>query len=248
MDINLRATAAVAPLSRIRTMPDPPLLISPSAAIGNQPELVVIDGASASSVQQALKRATDVVLSFMLLLVLIPVLVAIAISVRLTSDGPVIFRQVRIGWHGHPFTIYKFRTMTSGAEAALVDLRDRNDVDGPLFKIHLDPRRTRLGAVLRKLSLDELPQLFNVIKGDMSLVGPRPFVPSESAAFTGWAARRFDVRPGMTGQWQISGRNNLPFDELKRLDHQYVSEWTLWKDLWILLITPAKVVRREGAY
>ena len=247
MDINLTSTAAASPLTRFTTMPEPPALLAP-LTLTSQRDLAIIGDAPSRSFQQALKRGADVMLSFILLLVLLPVLAAIAIGVRLTSDGPALFRQVRIGWHGRPFTIYKFRTMTTGAEEALVDLRDRNDVDGPLFKIHLDPRRTGLGAVLRKLSLDELPQLFNVLKGDMSLVGPRPFVPSESAAFTGWAARRFDVRPGMTGQWQISGRNNLPFDELKRLDHEYVSEWTLWKDLWILLITPAKVVRREGAY
>lgn len=243
MEINLPVTTTLP----FRPATEP--LVDDIGVVSYSPsEFGLVAAGTSRVLQQWIKRLTDIALSLFLLLVLTPVLIAIAISVRLTSPGPALFRQVRIGWRGQPFTIYKFRTMTTNAEDLLIDLRDRSDVDGPLFKLHLDPRRTRLGAVLRKLSLDELPQLFNVIKGDMSLVGPRPFVPSESAAFTGWAARRFDVRPGMTGRWQVSGRNNLPFDELKRLDHEYVSEWSFWRDLQILLITPARVVRREGAY
>ena len=243
MQVNLPVTTALP----FRPASDP--LIDDIAVLGYAPpDLGLVAAGTSQVLQQWVKRLTDIALSLVLLLVLTPVLIAIAISVRLTSPGPALFRQVRIGWRGQPFTIYKFRTMTTDAEELLIDLRDHSDVDGPLFKLHRDPRRTRLGAVLRKLSLDELPQLFNVIKGEMSLVGPRPFVPSESAAFTGWAARRFDVRPGMTGRWQVSGRNNMPFDELKRLDHEYVSQWSFWRDLQILLITPARVVRREGAY
>ena len=242
---------------RRETIGSSPTLVSTvsgagTAAISRRAEshrpLVDPVGVSQKPYQQAAKRTADVVLSLLLLLVLAPVLLVLAVAVRLSSPGPVIFRQVRTGRGRRPFTIYKFRTMTAGSDALILDLRDRSDVDGPLFKIRCDPRRTPLGAVLRKLSLDELPQLWNVVKGDMSLVGPRPFVPSESAAFTGEAGRRFDVRPGMTGLWQVSGRNNVPFEELKRLDHSYVSDWSLWRDVQILAVTPFKVVRREGAY
>lgn len=235
MEVNFRAALAIKP-PVART-------IEEALAVAS-----LVEEARSKRIQQTVKRVTDVLLSVLLLVILVPVLLAIAVCVRLTSKGPALFRQVRIGRHGRPFTIYKFRTMTIGAEDLQLDLRDRNDVDGPLFKIHLDPRRTRLGAVLRKLSLDELPQLLNVLRGEMSLVGPRPFVPAESAAFTGWAARRFDVRPGMTGLWQVSGRNNVQFEELQRLDQSYVDQWSLWRDLQIMAITPFKVVRREGAY
>jgi lipopolysaccharide/colanic/teichoic acid biosynthesis glycosyltransferase len=123
-----------------------------------------------------------------------------------------------------------------------------NDVDGPLFKARRDPRITRVGGFLRKTSLDELPQLINVLTGEMSLVGPRPFVPGESQEINGWASRRFDVRPGMTGLWQVSGRSDLPFEELCRLDYSYVASWSLWWDLHILWQTPASVLRGHGAY
>src|SRR5258708_30568034 len=117
--------------------------------------------------------------------------------------------------------------MTAGAERVVIDLRDHSDIDGPLFKMYDDPRVTSAGRVLRRLSIDELPQLLNVLKGDMSLVGPRPFIPAESAAFDDWSAKRFGVRPGMTGHWQGSGRNDLPFEELKRLDPEYLTAWSL---------------------
>ncbi len=142
----------------------------------------------------------------------------------------------------------KFRSMEVGADQLKLDLRTRNDVDGPLFKLHKDHRVTRLGGFLRRTSLDELPQLINVLIGKMSLVGPRPFVPDESAEIDGWALRRFDVRPGMTGLWQTSGRSDLPFEELRQLDYAYVASWSLWWDLKILWHTPASMMHGHGAY
>lgn len=212
--------------------------------------LTVMDVAprSLSPVSRFVKRATDIVVSAVLLVILSPLMAAVAIAIKTTDPGPVFFRQPRAGHRGREFRIFKFRTMTVNAEEMKIDLRDNNDVDGPLFKLHFDPRVTRVGRYLRSTSLDEIPQLINVLLGQMSLVGPRPFVLDESAEINGWAARRFDVRPGMTGLWQISGRNDLPFEELRQLDYAYVASWSLWWDLKILWMTPASVLRREGAY
>lgn len=198
--------------------------------------------------QAVVKRTLDVVISAALLVVLFPAFCVIALAIKATSPGPVFFRQVRIGRDGRPFRIIKFRTMTVGAESYLVSLRSLSDSKGPLFKMHEDPRVTSAGRFLRRFSIDELPQLINVLTGDMALVGPRPFVPAESEAFEDWSKVRFSVRPGMTGHWQTSGRNDLPFDELKRLDFEYVSTWSLWWDLRILGRTPLSVLRRHGAY
>jgi exopolysaccharide biosynthesis polyprenyl glycosylphosphotransferase len=210
--------------------------------------LPVIDVAPAtlSMADRFAKRVMDIVASGLILLVTAPVLAIIAIAVKATSPGPILFRQRRTGKNGTTFQIYKFRTMRKGAENEKAQLA--NQVDGPLFKVYKDPRITRVGAFLRKTSLDELPQLINVLKGDMSLVGPRPFITTESAEIGGWATRRFDVRPGMTGLWQISGRNDLPFEELCRLDYSYVASWSLWWDARILWHTPAMVLHRHGAY
>ncbi len=200
-------------------------------------------------VSRATKRAMDVGVSAVALTLLSPLLLAIAVAVRYTSPGPVFFRQERVGYKGRAFRIVKFRTMAVGADDLKIDLRAHaNDVDGPLFKLHDDPRVTRVGKFLRATSLDEIPQLLNVLVGHMSLIGPRPFVPDESAGIDGWAARRYDVRPGMTGLWQISGRNDLPFEELRQLDYAYVASWSLWWDLKILWQTPGSVLRRQGAY
>jgi len=194
------------------------------------------------------KRGLDIVASATGLLLLSPFLLAIAVAVKLTSPGPVLFRQDRTGRNGTTFRVCKFRTMYVDAEQRRAALAASSESDGPLFKLHDDPRVTKVGSVLRKTSLDELPQLLNVLWGDMSLVGPRPFVTSESAEIAGWAARRFAVRPGMTGLWQISGRSDLPYEELRRLDYSYVASWSLWWDLRILWHTPAAVFRRRGAY
>ncbi len=193
------------------------------------------------------KRACDLFIASLVLLLTAPVLAAVAIVIKATSPGPVLFRQQRIGRGRKPFTIYKLRTMHADAERQQPLLDGANEMDGPMFKIRSDPRSTPLGHLLRRSSLDELPQLFNVIKGDMSLVGPRPFVPKESEALDGAAERRFEVRPGMTGLWQVSGKNDLTFDELRRLDYLYVASWSIWWDLRILLVTPARVLR-NGAF
>jgi lipopolysaccharide/colanic/teichoic acid biosynthesis glycosyltransferase len=190
----------------------------------------------------------DIAVSALQILLLSPLMALIAVAIKMTSAGPVFFRQDRVGYKGGIFRIIKFRTMEVGADEVKIDLREHNDVDGPLFKLHNDPRVTAVGRFLRSTSLDELPQLFNVLGGKMSLVGPRPFVPDESAGIDGWAARRFEVKPGMTGLWQISGRNDLSFDELRQLDYVYVASWSLWWDLKILWNTPGSVLRRHGAY
>src|SRR5579875_3084815 len=200
------------------------------------------------TLSRALKRAMDLCVSACLLLVLAPLIVGIAIAIKATSPGPVLFRQPRTGRGGVPFEILKFRSMEVGAERLKIDLREHNEVDGPLFKLRHDPRVTKVGRFLRRTSLDEIPQLFNVLLGQMSLVGPRPFVPDEARGFADWATRRFDVRPGMTGLWQVSGRNDLPFAELQQLDYAYVASWSLWWDLKILWHTPGTVLRRDGAY
>ncbi|MEV6597404.1 sugar transferase [Actinoplanes sp. NPDC051346] len=177
-----------------------------------------------------------------------PVLLTVALCVRLTSRGPVLFRQVRVGRDGSEFRIYKFRSMYVDAEARLAELRHLNEHDGVLFKIRDDPRVTPVGRWLRRLSLDELPQLLNVLSGQMSLVGPRPPLPSEVAVYADDVRRRLAVKPGMTGLWQVSGRSDLPWEEAVRLDLRYVENWSLSLDLVILLRTMTAVVRSSGAY
>ncbi len=194
------------------------------------------------------KRTLDVAVSGTIVVLTAPAWLVLAALIKVTSRGPVLFTQERVGRGGEVFEIYKFRTMRANAEHQRAALAVDNEVDGPLFKIRADPRVTRVGRVLRATSLDELPQLLNVLKGDMSLVGPRPFVVAESNLIDGWATRRFEVRPGMTGLWQVSGRNDLPFEELRRLDYAYVVSWSLWWDLKILWQTPGCVLRRRGAY
>ena len=212
--------------------------------------LALIDVAPArlNLAARAVKRTCDLVLGSVLLLFALPGLAAVAISIKLTSPGPVLFRQERIGKDNKPFTIYKLRTMAHDAEQKLSQLAESNEMDGPLFKIRADPRTTTLGRFLRKTSLDEAPQLFNVLRGEMSLVGPRPFVPAESSAIDGSAQRRFEVRPGMTGLWQVSGRSELTFEEMQRLDYLYVASWSIWWDFRILWMTPARVFRGHGAF
>ena len=195
--------------------------------------------------QRIAKRAIDVCVSAGMLIVLSPVMAIVALRIKRGSPGSVLFRQERTGRSGRAFTMYKFRTMSDGADGGP---RPASDMDGPVFKVKADPRVTSVGRVLRRYSLDEVPQLLNVLLGQMSLVGPRPLPPSESAAFIGWAARRLDVRPGMTGYWQVSGRNDLTFAELQQLDHAYATSWSLWWDLKILWQTPGAVLARRGAY
>jgi exopolysaccharide biosynthesis polyprenyl glycosylphosphotransferase len=193
------------------------------------------------------KRVIDVTGAVAGLILLAPLLGAIAVAIKVSSPGPVFFRQVRTGRDGQPFTILKFRTMEVDAEKHRYELVECNAVDGPIFKMRDDPRVTNVGETLRSLSLDELPQLVNVLCGEMSLVGPRPFPVEESAQINGWAATRFKVRPGMTGLWQVCGRNELTYDDLRHLDSVYVASWSLWWDVRILLQTPVCVLRRRGA-
>jgi exopolysaccharide biosynthesis polyprenyl glycosylphosphotransferase len=196
-----------------------------------------------------LKRAFDVSVSGLALVLLSPLLALIALAIRLESEGPAIYRQPRRGRSGCTFQIAKFRSMFVGAEEQRHKVRHLNEVDGPLFKAKAgDPRVTRIGGFLRRTSLDELPQLWNVLRGDMSLVGPRPFVVYEADQITGWANRRLDMTPGITGLWQVLGRNDIPFDEMVKLDYLYVTNWSLWWDLKILCQTIPVVLGKRGAY
>lgn len=194
------------------------------------------------------KRALDIVGAAMGLTLGGPFLALIALAIRLDSPGPAIFRQTRVGAGGKHFEIYKFRSMRKGAEEELEQLHDLNEVDGPMFKIRDDPRLTRVGRFLRRTSLDELPQLWNVLRGEMSLVGPRPPTPNEVEGYQEWHRRRLDGRPGMTGLWQVSGRSHLSFDETVLLDIYYIENWALWLDLKILLRTIPTVLSGKGAY
>jgi len=196
----------------------------------------------------ALKRSVDIVGSLGMLLVLWPVMAAAAIAIRLDSKGPVLFRQDRSGRDGKPFVILKFRTMVEDAEERLDGVADLNEAGHHFFKVRQDPRVTRVGHFLRKWSIDEIPQLFNVLRGDMSLVGPRPPLPREVARYEDWHLRRLRVRPGLTGLWQVSGRSNIPFDEAVRLDVFYIENWSIGLDLAILLRTVRAVLGRHGAY
>jgi exopolysaccharide biosynthesis polyprenyl glycosylphosphotransferase len=195
-----------------------------------------------------LKRAIDVVAALLGLVVLAPVLLAIAVAIRLTSNGPIFFAQERYGLNRRIFRMYKFRTMHSNAEALQFTVEHLNEATGPVFKIKDDPRVTPLGRFLRRTSLDELPQLLNVIKGDMSLVGPRPLPLRDVGHFSeSWLMRRFSVLPGLTCLWQISGRSNLGFDDWVTLDLRYIDGWSLWMDVKILLKTIPAVMRGVGA-
>jgi len=194
------------------------------------------------------KHGGERLVAAVLLAVVSPVLVVVALAVRSTSRGPALFKQVRVGRGGRLFTLYKFRTMRVSAEAELVDLTEQSDNDGPLFKMRADPRRTALGRRLRRFSVDELPQLWNVVKGEMSIVGPRPPLPREVAGYTDEVRRRLLVKPGLTGLWQVSGRANLPWHEAVRLDLYYVENWSPALDLAILCKTVTAVVRGRGAY
>jgi exopolysaccharide biosynthesis polyprenyl glycosylphosphotransferase len=194
------------------------------------------------------KRLLDLAVSAGCLILLSPVLAAISGGIKLDSPGPIVFRQTRVGKDGRNFTFYKFRTMVSDAEQKKEGLLGLNEASGPMFKIRHDPRTTRLGSFLRKYSLDELPQFFNVLKGDMSLVGPRPPLRTEVNAYGPVEMKRLLVTPGLTGLWQVSGRSDVSFENMIRLDLQYMQNWSLLMDLRILLRTIPAVISGKGAY
>jgi exopolysaccharide biosynthesis polyprenyl glycosylphosphotransferase len=194
-----------------------------------------------------IKRVLDIVVSSVLLVVLAPLLAVIAVLIKRDSSGPVIFQQVRSGLNGRKFVMYKFRTMVDGAEALRKDLLRQNEAGGPIFKLKKDPRITAIGNILRRTSLDELPQLYNVLKGDMSLVGPRPLPLVESCQITGQERRRLSMKPGITGLWQCHGRSQAHYDRLIRMDLEYVDNWSLVMDLKLLLKTIPVVVKCVGA-
>ncbi len=193
------------------------------------------------------KRLADVVLSALLLVVLAPLLVLIVLAVRLSSSGPVLFRQTRVGLYGRRFTLLKFRSMHRDAEAMKAGLAPLNIMDGPVFKAKDDPRVTGVGRFLRKWSLDELPQLINVFMGDMSFVGPRPPVPDEVSQYQRWQRRRLSMKPGLTCLWQVSGRNDVDFNTWMKMDLDYIDRWSLWLDVKIFLKTIPVVLSRRGA-
>ncbi len=209
--------------------------------------LVWVDQPQFSGPARTVKRVFDVLAASFGLVLIAPLLAAVSLAIKLTSPGPVFFRQSRLGKNGVEFMVLKFRTMFIDAELRRDELLDLNQTDGSLFKIKIDPRITRVGSFLRGLSLDELPQLINVLKGEMSLVGPRP-LPTVDSTYTGHARRRLLVRPGITGLWQVSGRSDLSWDESVRLDLYYVENWSLGLDVSLVGRTISAVLRKSGAY
>jgi exopolysaccharide biosynthesis polyprenyl glycosylphosphotransferase len=199
-------------------------------------------------VDYALKRAFDLVVATLLVIVLSPLLLALALAVRLSSRGPVIYRSTRPGIGGAPFDCFKFRTMRTGSDQQQAELEEANEASGALFKIRDDPRLTRVGRFLRRYSLDELPQFVNVLKGEMSLVGPRPLPMRDFEKLEEWHKKRYLVMPGITGLWQVSGRSDLNFDDLVRLDFLYLERWSISLDLTILLKTIPAVITKRGAF
>jgi exopolysaccharide biosynthesis polyprenyl glycosylphosphotransferase len=192
------------------------------------------------------KRALDLVGATLLAILLTPAMLAISLWIKLDSHGPILFRQRRVGLHGRTFEVWKFRTMVEGAEEQLADLLEQNEIHGNAFKMANDPRVTRAGGWLRRTSLDELPQLLNVLRGEMSLVGPRPPLPSEVAGYDVWHRRRLSMRPGMTGLWQVSARREPDFDRWVEADLEYIDQWSIWLDMRIILRTIPAVLGREG--
>lgn len=196
----------------------------------------------------AVKRVLDAVVSAVALLVLSPLLLGVAIAIKLDSPGPVLFRQRRVGRNGREFTLLKFRSMYRDAEARLAALRERNEATGPVFKIRDDPRVTRVGRFIRRTSIDELPQFWNVLRGEMSVVGPRPPLPSEVRQYQRRHLRRLSVKPGITCTWQVSGRSGIGFDRWMELDLSYIDNWSLWHDVKILARTIPAVLSGRGAH
>ncbi|MBD0024527.1 exopolysaccharide biosynthesis polyprenyl glycosylphosphotransferase [Gordonia pseudamarae] len=222
----------------------PRILVRPVAGL----PLLHVDKPQYAGANKTLKALVDWFGAALLLLAFAPVLLSVAIAVKVDSRGPVFYRATRVGLNNKSFRMWKFRSMVVGADLAKVDLTDRDEGAGVLFKVREDPRVTRVGRIIRRYSLDELPQLFNVLGGSMSMVGPRPPLPEEVRNYDGRIARRMLVKPGMTGLWQVSGRSDLPWEEAVRLDLSYVENWSIMQDAVILWRTLRAVVSRSGAY
>lgn len=197
----------------------------------------VIENERSNTLYEVIKRIIDIVASFTGLIVLSPLMLVVSILIKLESKGEVIFKQKRVGLNGKEFYMYKFRSMVINAEELKAELESQNEMSGPMFKMKDDPRVTKVGKFIRKTSLDELPQLWNVLKGDMSLVGPRPSLPKEVAQFEDWMHRRLEVKPGLTCYWQVSGRNNIDFEDWMKLDIRYVEERNLFVDIKLIFKT-----------
>lgn len=245
-DIALASGAELVALSRLGEL----MGIAPRYAIIEGVGVTHLTQSALKGHQRLVKRVVDLVGASIGLVVLSPLLVVVGAAVRLTSRGPALFRQVRVGLGGRTFRMYKFRSMSTDAESRRADIMPANMyADARLFKLQGDPRVTPLGRLLRRFSLDELPQLLNVLKGDMSLVGPRPPIPSEVALYEGHHYCRFDMPPGMTGPWQVSGRNAITdFEEVVLLERNYIRNWSVWLDLKLLLETIPTVVKGTGAH
>ncbi len=209
--------------------------------------VVYVEPVTRDGWRAAAKRAFDLVVGSLTLVLASPVLLVAAVAIKLDTRGPVLFRQVRVGRNSEPFHVLKLRSMVLDAEDHLLDLVDLNEADGPLFKMAEDPRITRVGRILRATSIDELPQLLNVVRGDMSLVGPRPALPHETEEWDALLAQRLRVKPGITGMWQVNGRSDTSFEDYTRLDLYYVDNWSLTTDLAILFKTLPAVLLRQGA-
>ena len=196
---------------------------------------------------EAVKRVFDFVCSLLAIIVLSPLMLVVGIAIKVEDGDPIIFTQTRIGKDGKPFKMYKFRSMWKNAEKYLSKLEDQNEADGPVFKIEDDPRITRVGKFIRRYSIDELPQLFNIIKGDMSIVGPRPPLENEVECYTSYERQRLNVKPGLTCYWQCSGRSNIGFDEWMELDIKYINERSALTDLKLIFKTIPAVLKHDGA-
>jgi exopolysaccharide biosynthesis polyprenyl glycosylphosphotransferase len=230
--------------STLRDVASQRLLVRP---LGRYP-VVCLEPVRRTGWRGAAKRTWDLTIATVGLVVLAPLMGLVALLIKLDSRGPVLFRQNRVGKDGVLFRMYKFRTMSVDAELRLAELEAENEADGPLFKIRNDPRITRVGRLLRRFSIDELPQLVNVLRGEMSMVGPRPALPSEAARWAPRFRNRLMVKPGLTGMWQVNGRSTTSFEQYERLDLYYVDNWSLITDLMIIIRTIPILLRRRGAY
>jgi len=208
---------------------------------------VVYSSAPDDRIMLAVKKAIDSIGALVGILLSFPIMVLAALAIKFEDGGPILFPQTRAGQNGKPFTMLKFRTMVPNADRLKKDLAERNEMSGPVFKIKKDPRITRVGSILRRLSVDELPQFINVLKGDMSLVGPRPPLQDEVSQYDRWQRRKLSVKPGLTCLWQVNGRNKIDFDDWMKLDLEYIDNWSIWLDTKILVRTIPAVFKREGA-